>query len=159
MTDLSNIQLALFDYDDTLCIHQTHTERFKGSGESASLLTLKGVDEWKNCLVPKFMVKFLNILSNKDIKMGLISCTNTYIMSEAKVDWVYREYGIKMLNYCVGRQDLKIPMAKDLREFYNIEPNQILFVDDMFEHLVNASKEGFVACSPTEIACYIENYT
>lgn len=156
MLDLDKIKLAVFDYDDTLCIHQRYLNDSRYRGEANSLLILRGEDEWKDCLPPEFMKKFISICYNKDIDMGLISCTDTYIRAEAKLKWVYDNYGVRMKNYCVGRQDLKIPMLQDLKDAFKLRKEEILFIDDMYLHIDTAHEKGFISCSPAEIACYIE---
>ena len=156
MLDLNRIKLVAFDYDDTLCIHQRHLEDKRYRGESHSVLILCGEDEWKDCLAPEFMKKFVRECQLRGIEMGLISCTDTYLRADAKLNWVNEQYGIKMKNYCVGTQEMKIPMLQDLQTSFKLQADEILYVDDMYAHLENASKKGFISCSPTEIACYVE---
>ena len=150
MLDLENIRVALFDFDDTLCIH---TKRPYGSvltPEEYGEAVLSGGDPWPHGVAPLVMQQFVAACHARAIHMGLLSATSTYTRAEAKVAWVTEHYGVVMKNYCVGLGGPKVMVLQEMARHFKLEPSQVLFVDDVFEYLEAASKEGFAACSPME---------
>lgn len=155
MINLDNIQLVLFDFDDTLCIHKDHrSSEVKDLQYNINVLRI-GADTWNDCDTNPHMKLFMDICADKYIRMGLISATMGYIHSQAKHDWVLSKYGIDLENYCVGTFENKLKIMQAISLAFDIPKNRILIVDDLYENLVRAANDGFQACNPMEVVNYI----
>jgi hypothetical protein len=75
---------------------------------------------------------------------------------QAKEKWVLDNYGIQLDNYCVGTINGKIEIMKAISSAFNINRENIMLVDDIWDTLDKATAEGFSACTPMEIVNYIE---
>lgn len=78
MVDLEKIEICLFDFDDTLCIHDEHGE---DSPEQLvkyfSKIFRYGVDMWRNSSSSKHMRLFMRTLKSHNVHMGLIFAAGT----------------------------------------------------------------------------------
>lgn len=156
MLDLDNIRVALFDFDDTLCVHTKRPYASALPPEEYSQAVLSGGNPWPYGVAPAVMQQFVAKCHALDIHLGLLSATSTYTRAEAKVDWVTEHYGVVMRNYCVGLNGPKVMVLNEVARYFSVKPEQVLFVDDVFEYLEAASKEGFTACSPMECVYFME---
>lgn len=163
--NLSKYKLVLFDFDDTLCIHTTHssvsTDDTTISDNVAykySVLT-QGIDTWKNCKRNAQMAKFINLCIEAGAKLGLISHTDGAFDANKKIEWVKRQYGpISLDNYCVGTREQKLLIAHALCNVLHCKPCEILMVDDIYTTLNEFEKAGFDAATPMEVACYVDEW-
>lgn len=154
---IEKIALALFDFDDTLCVHTHRPIKSPEKYVQINLHILAGVDPWPEGEVPSFMYSFLHLCDSRQIPMGLISSTASYIRAEAKVAWVKRRYLLTLRNYCVASAEGKVGMMHTLATHFELSPRQILYVDDSHDNLERAAAEGFTACSPLEIERFMAN--
>ena len=154
MLEPTKLKLVLWDFDDTLCIHTFH-----GFGRSEHEYNVEVVNNgkyaWKYCSPNKQMKEFMELCYDSGIRQGLISATTSSVHANAKVDWVYDQYGIRLANYCVCDADAKIKMMRALSDAHNISPDEILLIDDRYDILEKAGQEGFQACTPMEIVNYV----
>lgn len=153
MIKLDNIKYVLFDFDDTLCIHNKHGE---GDDSAYNVAVLSGMNPWKLCNKSEHMQIFINICKAKNIKLGLISSTLSYKHMEAKQKWAEEGYDTTLENFCVGSPEAKIEIMKALAESQHIERHNIMIIDDLYLTLDRAVNNGFKACSPMEIVNFIE---
>lgn len=70
-----------------------------------------------------------------------------------------------MLDLCVGlAEDHRVVAARKLSslwtlcEHLDLEPENVLLVDDYWGILVKVGKAGFVAATPIEVACWVDCY-
>ena len=155
MLDFMKVKLALFDFDDTLCIHTVRPQVRDEVAYDVDIMC--GKDPWPDGIVPQSMGGFVRMLDARSIPMGLISATNGFGRMKAKQEWVESHYGVHMDNYCVGTADRKLEMLAALqRRYAPIGRGELLLVDDLYSTLDEAAKEGYMACSPMEIAWYME---
>ena len=148
-----NIKLVLFDFDDTLCIHQYHTDE-EWKDYYASMVR-GDINFWhrfgskKN----KHMELFMNMCNiyNENIKFGLISAVTYVCEAVCKVQWVANEYNRKMRNYCVSNVDAKAHLINTLIENEGYKPSDILLIDDLYSNLEQASKLGIYTATPMEV--------
>jgi hypothetical protein len=103
------------------------------------------------------MKKFIELAETHNIPMYLISATRSSVHANAKIDWVLRNYGVTMGNYCVGKRKGKLKMLKAYSNAHDFSRKEILFIDDCWESIHEAEQNGFHACSPMEIVNYIDN--
>lgn len=155
MINIDNLKLALFDFDDTLCIHKNHQT---GSEEEYFKKILLGQNAWETCETNIHLKYFMEELIKRNIKLGLISTTVSFKHMEAKQKWVEQNYGIKLENYCVNTFENKLMMMKAISNAFNILPEEILIVDDLYENIERAANNNFQACTPIEVVNYVEKY-
>lgn len=157
MIDFHNLSLVLLDFDDTLCIHTYKMDGYDNMDYFESVIC--GSDWWTKigCKTNKHMEEFMVLLKNKGIRLGLTSQTSSYLHMTRKNEWVQKNYGIELENFCVSSSTSKIDMMKALSKAYNIRRNKILIVDDKDSILYDAVHNGFQAASPMEVVNFIDN--
>lgn len=156
MLKLINTKIALFDFDDTLCIHEKHGP--SGHREYIKDMIL-GIDHWTDhgCTINAQLKSFMDICITQGIRIGLISYTDSYLHMQMKQKWVEENYQVKIENFCVGSFEMKIDLMQGLCDAYQYAPDEILFVDDALANLEAAEASGFQACTPMEVVNYINN--
>lgn len=153
MINLNNIDMVLFDFDNTLCIHKSHNTAPDREYNKNIIL---GKNCYEKCDMNTHMKKFMTACELRSIRMGLISSTVSYKHMQAKHDWVLNNYGADLDNYCVGNPESKIEIMIAISDALNIERNRILIVDDLCSTLELAANNGFSACTPMEVVNYID---
>lgn len=156
MIELDKVKVALWDFDDTLCIHYHHGSS-KEETHKYNLNVFKyGTKAWDGCKPSKTMKGFIDVLKEKGIKQGLISATTSAKHMNSKVEWVLENYGIELENYCVSSFEEKLEMMITIADALSIKREEILIIDDYWENLERAANNGFQACSPMEIVLMFE---
>ncbi|MGN0485110.1 MAG: hypothetical protein ACI4HI_16320 [Lachnospiraceae bacterium] len=152
MFDLMNIKMAVFDFDNTLCIHTDFFWNEEKQDWHLRYMLEHGISAKgePNLLMQKFLGKCVDF----GIRIGLISATSFYVAMKAKQTWAEQKYGVKFENFCVSTNDEKIHMMELLSEVYHFNPDQILLVDDTADVLCMAADRGFSAATPMEIMNY-----
>lgn len=158
MLNLKKTKIALFDFDDTLCIHEKH-----GPGGHREYIQdmILGKDHWTDhgCTTNVQLKSFMDICIKQGIRIGLISYTDSFLHMQMKQKWVEENYQVKIENFCVGSFDMKIDIMQGMCDAYQYDPDEILFVDDALANLEVAEAAGFQACTPMEVVNYINNCT
>lgn len=147
MLDLTKIKIVLFDFEDALCVP---TDRHK---KDESWL---GIETYSYCVAPQFMREFVRRCKANGIQMALLSDAVTYKVSEAMLRWVKETYSVDMENYCVNSWKAKAAMLQKLAQGHGLPPRNVLYIDSNSLSLKFATEDGFTACSPSEIAYYME---
>lgn len=156
MIDIDKMRYALFDFDDTLCIHtRKKLLSCNSSDYTKSLLLDSSWWDKIGCEPNEHMKNFMRELRCRYIELGLISQTNSYINMVRKQEWVKEKYNVDLKNYCVASN--KIDMMFALSRAYHLPNNSILIVDDKEAILENAIGNGFQAASPMEVVNFITN--
>lgn len=158
--DLAQYKFVIFDFDDTLYIHKEH---ILGLTEEEQLpydiSMLKGEAETDDEPGEKseLLEVFIGLCKDRDCKIGLCSSTLSYKHMVAKERWVKNNYKYtsEIENFCVGKTEDKIRMLKTIAKTYNIELNQILFVDDDWCSLAKARYLGTDSACPLEAINYV----
>lgn len=153
MNKLENLEMVLFDFDDTLCIHSHRSDSYE---ELMEYLSYIHSDEtfpksWNKSKPNLQLKKFMDYLACKNISMGLISGVRDCKTAERKIKWVKENYGYLLENYCVSSQEQKIIELKVLAKVNRLHENQIAIIDDLYPNLEKAESEGFVALSPMQV--------
>lgn len=97
----------------------------------------------------------MNSAHNKNIRQGLISGTTCYIHMKNKENWVKKNYGITLENFCVRSQGMKLGIMIAIAEAFGYKHDEILLVDDLYKNLERASDNGFQSATPVEIINYV----
>lgn len=69
----------------------------------------------------------------------------------AKENFIHKYYGDDIEMISAGTQELKIEATKIIRKIKGCNLNEILFVDDMKENVINFNKFGINALLPEEV--------
>lgn len=156
MINFDNLKMVLYDFDDTLCIHENHYRDTDESIYSHNIDVLKnGADSWHTCSINNHMKEFMELCREQGLRQGLISATPN-LHSAAKCEWVKQHYGIELENFCVSRAAEKVPTMRALSDVYGYQHYQMMIVDDFYEVTEAAGSAGFKACTPMQIVNYIE---
>lgn len=154
MVNLDNLQVVVFDFDDTLCIHK---RRDNDNEREYNKDIFAGKDIWKESSISTHIKEFMQECDSKGIKMGLISATTSFQHMLRKHEWVLKSYEYNLENYCVGNADDKLNVLIAISDSMGIDRSSILIVDDRYTTLHQCDMAGFMAASPMEIVNYIEN--
>jgi len=153
--NINKIKCVLFDFDDTLAIHQDHKEYTKEEDEYFNAKIIKGEYNWPRSVISEHMKLFLDYCDSNNMKMFLISASPAMIANE-KLKWVENNYGYKLSNLCVNTHEDKVNIAKSVSIAYGINLDEILIVDDYFKVLSDAENIGIEVATPMEIVNFIE---
>ena len=153
MNTLENLEMVLFDFDDTLCIHSHRSDSYEELMEYLSYIHSGETfpKSWNKSKPNLQLKKFMDYLACKNISMGLISGVHDCKAAERKIEWVKENYGYSLENYCVSSQEQKMIELSTIAEVNGFHESQIALVDDYYENLGNAEKMGFTTFSPMEI--------
>lgn len=156
MVKLDSLKMVLYDFDDTLCIHNNHTLYESSLHRHNVSVIRKGVGAWDNASVSSHMKEFMELCESYGIRQGLMSATSPY-HSLHKCEWVEHSYGIELENFCVSSSEDKSSTMCVIADAYDYKHNQMIIIDDYWKVLTSASNEGFQAYSPMQIVNYIES--
>lgn len=152
----NNVKYALFDFDDTLCIHSNHKPWTCDDDHKQEVYMLRNQYSYPTSHANVHMREFINLCKNNNIKMGLISHVSSVPQSVAKINWCEKQYGVKFENFCVGTREQKVEMLKRISDSTNIDRDKIIIIDDLFLTLTEAEGEGFMTATPMEIVNFIQ---
>ena len=153
MIPFEKLNMVLFDFDNTLCIHEKYNK--SGSSDQYNADVIAGKDCWKTGRPNIHIKKFIQLCQDNKIVTGLMSATMSFKHMEGKNNWVQNNYGIQLENYCVGKSDDKLVMLIAIANAFNWDRQTILLVDDDWNIVKSAASAGFQAATPMEVVNYI----
>ena len=163
--NLSNIKVAIFDFDDTLAIHkdkdyQKHRneseEKLQNYYLNAYLVPEKFDEIIEPCNMSESILKLINILRKNNVKIYCVSGMKFSFHLKAKEYFVHKYYGNDIEVISTKNQQLKIDAAKIISKVNNCNLNEVLFVDDIEENIINFDKIGINALLPGDVDSLIE---
>ena len=163
--NLSNIKVAIFDFDDTLVIHkdkdyQKHRneseEKLQNYYLNAYLAPEKFYEIIEPCNMSEYILKLINILRKNNVKIYCVSGMKFSFHLRAKEYFVHKYYGNNIEVISTRNQQLKIDAAKIISKANNCNLNEVLFVDDIEENIINFDKIGINALLPGNVDSLIE---
>ena len=163
--NLSNIKVAIFDFDDTLAIHkdkdyQKHRneseEKLQNYYLNAYLVPEKFYEIIEPCNMSESILKLINILRKNNVKIYCVSGMKFSFHLRAKEYFVHKYYGNDIEVISTRNQQLKIDAAKIISKANNCNLNEVLFVDDIEENIINFDKIGINALLPGNVDSLIE---
>ena len=157
MFDLTKIDMVLFDFDDTLCIHSKRGTWMAADYIEAVTHTLSNEMPYKASQMNAQLCKFMEYCRSMQIDMGLLSHVGSTAESQQKVDWIARCYGVQLKDYSVSTRDKKVLMLQSIANVRGVPNARILLVDDMCLTLDEASDAGFQTASPMEIVNFVND--
>ena len=155
MINFGRIKIVLFDFDDTLCIHEEHGDSPEEQMKYDKSVLTNGAGAWSHLRPSRHMSQFMKLCADANIRMGLISAAMSFVHMKGKADWVKETYGYELENYCVRNPEAKLDMMLALAEAYRIPRSRILIIDDYWLTLERAANAGFMAASPMEVVNFI----
>lgn len=157
MFDLTKIDMVLFDFDDTLCIHAKRGTWTAADYIKAVTCALSNEMPYKASQMNAQLCKFMEYCRSMQIDMGLLSHVGSTAESQQKVDWVEQCYGVHLKDYSVSTRDKKVLMLQSIENVSGIPHARILLVDDMCVTLDEASDAGFQTATPMEIVNFVND--
>ena len=162
---LSNIKVAIFDFDNTLAIHkdkdyQKHRneseEKLQNYYLNAYLAPEKFYEIIEPCNMSESILRLINILRKNNVKIYCVSGMKFSFHLRAKEYFVHKYYGNDIEVISTSNQQLKIDAAKIISKVNNCNLNEILFVDDIEENIINFNKIGINAILSNDIDSLIK---
>ena len=162
---LKNIKVAIFYLDDTLAIHkdkdyQKHRneseEKLQNYYLNAYLNTERFYEIIEPCNMSESILKLINILRKNNVKIYCVSGMKFSFHLKAKQYFVHKYYGNDIEVISTRNQELKIDAAKIISKVNNCNLNEVLFVDDIEENIINFNKVGINALLPNDVDSLIE---
>ena len=158
--NLNNIKVAIFDFDDTLAIHKDK-DYIKHRNENEENLLNYYLNAYLNpnsfyesiepCNMSKSIFKLINILRKNNVKIYCVSGMKFSFHLKAKEYFVHKYYGNDIEAISTRNQELKVDAAKIISKVNNCNLNEILFVDDIEENIINFNGIGINALLPNDV--------
>lgn len=158
--NLNNIKVAIFDFDDTLAIHKDK-DYIKHRNENEENLLNYYLNAYLNpnsfyesiepCNMSKSIFKLINILRKNNVKIYCVSGMKFSFHLKAKEYFVHRYYGNDIEVISTRNQELKVDTVKIISKVNNCDLNEILFVDDIEENVINFNRIGINAFLPNDV--------
>ena len=152
---LDGVNCVVFDFDDTLGIHKTHHLMVDSDELADHIYDCMHYDSdfINECVINEHLKLFLQECVDRDITLGLCSGVISCVAAEAKIKWIYDNYGFMLYNYCVSSQDAKLYMYSALLKEYG----SVLIVEDNPDVVNKAWDLGYNIVTPMQVVNYIEN--
>lgn len=157
MIDLNKVKTVLFDFDETLCVHEGHTTDVDNAAHIANFLEC-GMRHYDKRKKNAQMAEFIDLCAERGIEVGVISVCASSIEMEAKCRWATEVYKHPFKNYCVGTAEHKIDMLEALSRVHAVWKSEIAIVDDLIFTVSRAADAGFTAWTPMEVVNYVNCY-
>ena len=161
---LSNIKVAIFDFDDTLAIHKD-VDYLKHRNESeekllsyylnAYLKPEKFYETIEPCDMSESIFRLIKILRKNNVKLYCVSGMKFSFHLKAKEYFVHKYYGNDIEVISTRNQELKIDASKIISKVNDCNLNEILFVDDIEKNVINFNKMGINAILPKDVESLI----
>ena len=162
---LNNIKVAIFDFDDTLAIHKdVDYQKHRNENEekllnyylNAYLNPEKFYEIIEPCDMSESILKLINTLRKNNVKIYCVSGMKFSFHLKAKSYFVHKYYGDDIEVISTRNQELKIDAAKIISKVNNCNLDEILFVDDIEENIINFNNVGINAFLPDDVDSLIE---
>ena len=159
--DLSNIKVAFFDYDDTLCIHRVFESGWRGDDLYIRALVLNDEDWYINCKYcrPSSAVdKFAQLLEQNGIVNNVLTWSECNMLEAARRKFLEVNYeAVFNKIYIVGNREDKVKLISDFAVVLGLRREQILLIDDHPTTRGEFREAGFKTISVSEIMVMAEN--
>lgn len=152
--DLSNIKLAIFDFDDTLAIHKDKEfskhrseseENFINFYFNAYTDPYSFYDVVEPCTKSEVLYNLIGILRSKNIKMYCLSGMKFTFHLKAKQSFINKYYGEGIEVISTSSRELKLKGLKVLQRINNCNLDEVLLIDnrqDVIDLLTNNGIKG-----------------
>lgn len=163
--DINKIKVAIFDFDGTLAIHQdkNYLNRRKESEEKRLGYYLNAYknpdtfyDDIEPCLRSESLYKLINILRKNNVKMYCLSGMKFSFHLKAKQTFINKYYGSDIETVTAASQELKVDGVKIIKDYNKCNLDEILFVDDIEENIINLNNIGVKALLIDEVETLLD---
>ena len=164
--NLNNIKVAIFDFDDTLAVHKD-VEYKKHRNETEEKLLNYYLNAYLNpqkfyeiiepCDMSTSILKLINILRKNNVKLYCVSGMKFSFHLKAKEYFIRKYYGDDIEVISSRNQELKIAATKIISKINNCKLNEVLFVDDIKENIINLNEAGINATLPDDVELLIND--
>ena len=158
--DLSNIKVAIFDFDETLAIHKDK-EYLKHRNENEENLINYYLNAYLNpetfyetiepCSISKKIQELIKKLEIKGVKIYCVSGMKFSFHLKTKENFVHKYYSNDIEVISTRTQELKCEAVKILKCINDCKVHELLFVDDIEENIIRFHDIGIYAFTPKEI--------
>lgn len=157
---LKGIKVVLFDYDDTLCIHDNFlTERRSSEEWWDSCFRDNGewyTDEYQ-CKASKQMDRFALDIQKLGIPMHILTWSNTNMHEFARRRFLQINYEANFDRiFIVGERHIKVKLAEQLCRHMGISKYELLLVDDHPMTREEFKDAGFQVTSPSSVMVWYQ---
>lgn len=160
MIKLDDIKAAIFDFDDTIAMHQNKDYRKDKNASSidkenyymdAYLYPNLFYEEMDICHSNDKVKKLLEVLREKDIKLYCVSGMSNSLNYKAKESFINTHYGNDIELIFTKSQESKLNMANIISRINDCKINEVLFVDDNEKLVAFLNKNEISAISVNDI--------
>ena len=109
------------------------------------------------CNISESILKLIIILRKNNVKIYCIFEMKFSFHLKAKEHFAHKYYGNDIEVISTKNQELKVDAVKIISKVNNCNQNEILFVDDIEENIINFNKVGINAFLPNDIDSIIFN--
>lgn len=157
---LKNIKVVIFDFDDTLAIHRDrdylqhrneNEENLQNYFLNAYLNPEKFYEIIEPCNISQSILKLIDILRKNIVKIYCVSGMRFSFHFKAKEYFVHKYYGEDIELISTRNQETKIDAVRIISKVNKCNLNEVLFVDDIAENIVNFSNVGINALLPDDV--------
>ena len=160
--NLEKIKVVIFDFDDTLAIHEDK-DYGKHRRENEDKYLSYYLNAYKNpevfyeniepCVKSEVLYKFINNLRNKNIKMYCLSGMKFSFHLKAKQNFINKHYGNDIEVISASTQELKLDGVKIIQRLNNCDLEEILFIDDREDVIKLLNNNGIKSILVKNIEC------
>lgn len=149
--DLNKIKVAIFDFDDTLAIHENKDYLIKRNESKDKQLDYylnaysyyeKFYQQIEPCKRSDVLYDFIIKLRERKIKIYCLSGMKFSFHLKAKQAFVNKYYGSDIEVISAASQDLKIDGVKIIQKYNECKLEEILFIDDNKEIIESLNALG-----------------
>lgn len=154
MFDFSGIELVIFDFDDTLCIHINHGDWINYHKHLLERNVINDYLNTDNCVPMPYMKEFIyKCMESKLKRICLTHAPYDYVMG-AKKEFLDFYYGKDAMNdfYCCGRREDKVGFIRTYCNSFYMNPSSVLVVEDHPTTLEEVKQMGCRIMTPQEVA-------
>ena len=157
MNTLANIKVAVFDFDDTLAIHKdsNYVENRKADEDGYFLRAYENPQDFyetiEPCTVNDDMKNLVGYCRNERIPMFCVTGMRFSLHLSAKEAFIRKHYGNDIELIAAAVQERKIDVVRILIRHFGIQPEQLMFVDDMQKTLALIKPAGITCVHLSEV--------
>lgn len=158
--NLNNIKVVIFDFDDTLAIHEDKdfSKHRSESEENFVNFYLNAYskpdcfyDEIEPCIKSEILYDFIEKLRKRKIKMYCLSGMKFSFHLKAKQSFINKHYGKDIEVISTSSQELKLKGVKIIQKINNCNLDEILFIDDRQDVIELLTQSGVKGISVEDI--------
>lgn len=160
--NLEKIKVVIFDFDDTLAIHEDK-DYGKHCRENEDKYLSYYLNAYKNpkifyediepCVKSEVLYKFINNLRKKNIKMYCLSGMKFSFHLKAKQNFINKHYGNDIEVISTSTQELKLDGLKIIQRLNSCDLEEILFIDNREDVIKLLNSNGIKSILVKNIEC------